>query len=402
MPTFIYEAKERDGKRKRGKIESSSKPMAVAELKRQGIIVMTIEQEVKGFLQTEIHFGKPVKNQDFVVFLRQLATLIRAGIGIVDSIHILAQQSESKALRKILNEVEADLRKGVQLSESCSKFPKVFEPLYLSMVRAGEASGNMELVLDRLATFYEKSYYTVEKVKSAMTYPITISILAIAVTSYLLTSIVPTFVGMFASFDAELPKITQVVMALSNSLINTWYLYLVGIIVLYISFRVFVNTSSGRFLVDYAKLKMPIFGKLLQKGALARMTRTLSTLFSSSVPILQALSIVEDVVGNKVIGKAINESKLSLRDGRPLSEPMKKSWVFPPLVSSMIAIGEETGSLDLMLEKIADFYEAEVDNAVDKLKSLIEPIMIVLLSVIVGTIVLSIMIPMFEIFNNVH
>ncbi len=402
MPTFVYEAKVRDGKRKKGRIESSSKPMAVAELKRQGVIVLSIEQETKGFLQKEIYIGKPVKNQDFVVFLRQLATLIRAGIGIVDSIRILAQQTESKALRKILTEVEADLRKGVQLSESCSKYPKVFEPLYLSMIRAGEASGNMELVLDRLATFYEKSYYTKEKIKSAMTYPITIGILAIIVTAYLLTNIVPTFVGMFASFHAELPKITKIVMALSKSLTETWYLYFLALIVITIGFRIIVNTTSGRFLVDYAKLKLPIFGKLLQKGSLARMSRTLSTLFSSSVPILQALAIVEDVVGNQVISKAINESKQSLKEGRPLSEPLKKAWVFPPLVSRMIAVGEETGSLDLMLEKIADFYEAEVDNSVDKMKSLIEPIMIVFLATIVGTIVLSIMVPMFEIFSKVH
>ncbi|WP_426984102.1 type II secretion system F family protein [Brevibacillus borstelensis] len=402
MPTFIYEAKDRTGRRKRGKIEAAAKPVAIVELKRQGLAPLSIEQEAKGFLQREIHFGKPVKSQEFVVFLRQLATLIGAGIGIVDSVHILAQQSESKVLRKILEEVEAEIRKGGQLSEAFGKHPKVFEAMFLSMIRAGEASGSLEIVLDRLATYYEKSHYTREKIKSAMMYPITVGILSIAVTMYLLINIVPTFVSMFASFHAELPEMTRMVMAASESVVSSWYLYAIGIIGIYFVFRIIVNTSYGRYFADYATLRLPIFGKLMQKGALARMSRTLSTLFSSSVPILQALTIVEDVVGNKIISQAVHESKTSLREGRPLSEPLKRAWVIPPLVSRMIAIGEETGSLDQMLEKVADFYEAEVDSAVDKIKSLIEPLMIVLLAAIVGTIVLAIMIPMFEIFGKVH
>ncbi|USG64670.1 type II secretion system F family protein [Brevibacillus ruminantium] len=402
MLTFHYEAKDRTGKRKRGKIEASSKPAAIVELKRQGLALLSIEQEAKGLLQREIHFGKPVKSKDFIVFLRQLATLIRAGIGIVDSVHILSQQSESKALRKILIEVEADIRKGGQLSEAFAKHPKVFQTMFLSMIRAGEASGSLEIVLDRLATYYEKSHYTKEKIKSAMMYPLTVGILSIAVTMYLLINIVPTFVTMFASFHAELPAMTRMVMSASDSLVRSWYLYIIGIIVVYFIVRIVVNTSYGRYLLDYATLKMPIFGKLLQKGALARMSRTLSTLFSSSVPILQALTIVEDVVGNKIISQAVHESKTSLREGRPLSEPLKRAWVIPPLVSRMIAIGEETGSLDQMLEKVADFYEAEVENAVDKIKTLIEPLMIVMLAAIVGTIVLAIMIPMFEMFGKVR
>lgn len=401
MPTFIYEARDRAGKRKRGKVEAGSKPAAIVELKRQGLALLAIEQESKSLLQKEIYIGRPVKSQDFIVFLRQLATLIKAGIGIVDSIHILSQQSESKVLRRILLEVEADIRKGGQLSEAFSKHPKVFEAMFLSMIRAGEASGSLEIVLDRLAAYYEKSHYTRERIKSALMYPLTVGILSVAVTMYLLMNIVPTFVSMFASFHAELPAMTRMVMTASQSLVSSWYLYLISIFVLIFISKFIVNTPYGRYLADYAKLKMPIFGKLLQKGALARMSRTLSTLFSSSVPILQALTIVEDVVGNKIISQAVHESKTSLREGQPLSEPLKRAWVIPPLVSRMIAIGEETGSLDQMLEKVADFYEAEVDNAVDKIKTLIEPLMIVMLAAIVGTIVLAIMIPMFEIFGKV-
>ena len=401
MPTFIYEARDRAGKRKRGKVEAGSKPAAIVELKRQGLALLAIEQESKSLLQKEIDIGRPVKSQDFIVFLRQLATLIKAGIGIVDSIHILSQQSESKVLRRILLEVEADIRKGGQLSEAFSKHPKVFEAMFLSMIRAGEASGSLEIVLDRLAAYYEKSHYTRERIKSALMYPLTVGILSVAVTMYLLMNIVPTFVSMFASFHAELPAMTRMVMTASQSLVSSWYLYLISIFVLIFISKFIVNTPYGRYLADYAKLKMPIFGKLLQKGALARMSRTLSTLFSSSVPILQALTIVEDVVGNKIISQAVHESKTSLREGQPLSEPLKRAWVIPPLVSRMIAIGEETGSLDQMLEKVADFYEAEVDNAVDKIKTLIEPLMIVMLAAIVGTIVLAIMIPMFEIFGKI-
>lgn len=401
MPTFQYEGRERTGKKVRGKIEANTRNSAIMELKQQGVLVLNMQEQIKGVLDRNIEFTRPVKGRDIVIFLRQFATLIRAGIGIVESVHILAAQTESKKLRKYLVDIEVDLQQGTQLSEACAKFPKVFEPLFISMVRAGEASGNMELVLDRLATFYEKSYYTKEKIKSAMAYPVTVGLMSVTVTVFLLVSIVPTFVDMFAGFQAELPAITKAVMGFSNSLVEVWYLYFLGLLALFIGFRIFVNTSYGRYYTDYGMLKLPIFGKLLQKGAVARMTRTLATLFASSVPILQSLNIVEGVVGNQLISKSIGEAKESLRQGRPLSEPFKKSWVIPPMVSHMIAVGEETGSLDSMLDKVADFYEKEVENSVDKIKSLIEPIMIVCLSGIVGAIVLSIMVPMFEIFSQV-
>jgi type IV pilus assembly protein PilC len=269
------------------------------------------------------------------------------------------------------------------------------------MLRAGEASGSMEIVLDRMATFYEKSHYTREKIKSAMMYPVVMLVLTVIVTIFLLTNIVPMFVNMFASFNAELPAITKTVLAVSDSLVSTWYVYLLVLIGSVIAIRAILRMPRGRYAFDYILLKIPVFGSLFQKGSLARVTRTLSTLFSSSVPVLQSLTIVENVADNIVVSRAIAASKESLRQGRPLSEPLKKSWVFPPLVTHMIAIGEETGSMDTMLEKIADFYEAEVEATVDRVKALIEPLMIVVLAVIIGAIVLSIMVPMFEIFNQV-
>lgn len=401
MATFAYEARERDGKKQKGMIEAATQNAAIIELKKRGLIVLRVKEEKKTVLQMEIQIGKPVKPQEFVVFLRQFATLIRAGVGLVEAVHTLAAQTEKKQFRKVLEEIEADIRNGIQLSEAASRHPKVFEPLFISMVRAGEASGSMEIIFDRLAFFYEKSYYTKEKVKSAMAYPLVMLVLAIGVTVYLLTNVVPTFVGMFQSLNAELPAITKLVLNVSNSITYTWYIYIISGMISWVIFHIFATTEYGRKFLDYAKLKMPVFGRLFQKSSLARMSRTLSTLFASSVPILQALSIVEEVVDNKVIGDTLANARDSLRQGQPLSEPLKGSWVFPPLVTRMISIGEETGALETMLDKIADFYEAEVDNQVDKIKALIEPIMIVILAVLIGTIVLAIMIPMFDMYSHI-
>ncbi|AMA72114.1 type II secretion system protein F [Aneurinibacillus sp. XH2] len=401
MTTFAYEARERGGKKKKGTITAATQSAAIAELKKRGLIVLAVKEEKKTILHKEITFGRPVKNRDFVVFLRQFATLIRAGVGLVDSLHTLAAQTENKQFRKALEDIKSDIRNGIQLSEAAAKHSKIFEPLFLSMVKAGEASGNMEVILERLALFYEKSHYTKEKVKSAMTYPLVLLVLAIGVTVYLLTSVVPTFVGMFQSLNAELPAITKFVLAVSNSLVHYWYIYTITMLLLSIFSLILVKMEYGQKVTSYLKLKVPIFGLLYQKGLLARMSRTLSTLFSSSVPILQALTIVEEVMHNQIIGKALADAKESLRQGRPLSEPLKESWVFPPLVTRMIAIGEETGALETMLDKVADFYEAEVENTVDKVKALIEPIMIVVLAVLIGTIVISIMVPMFEMYSHI-
>ncbi|KON95091.1 type II secretion system F family protein [Aneurinibacillus migulanus] len=401
MATFAYEARERNGKKQKGMIEAATQSAAITELKKRGLIVLRVKEEKKTVLQMEIQIGKPIKPQEFVVFLRQFATLIRAGVGLVEAVHTLAAQTEKKQFRKVLEEIEADIRNGIQLSEAASRHPKVFEPLFISMVRAGEASGSMEIIFDRLAFFYEKSYYTKEKVKSAMAYPLIMLVLAVGVTVYLLTNVVPTFVSMFQSLNAELPVITKLVLNVSNSITYSWYIYIMLMMISWVIFRFFVTTEYGRKFLDYAKLKMPVFGRLFQKSSLARMSRTLSTLFASSVPILQALSIVEKVVDNKVIGNTLSNARDSLRQGQPLSEPLKGSWVFPPLVTRMISIGEETGALETMLDKIADFYEAEVDNQVDKIKALIEPIMIVILAVLIGIIVLAIMIPMFDMYSHI-
>lgn len=325
---------------------------------------------------------------------------MRAGVSIVDATRILAEQTESKALRKALHDVNSSLLRGISLSQSIQEHKKIFPPLFVSMIRAGEESGDLEGTLERLAVYFEKRHTTTEKIKSALTYPVTVAVMAIAAVVYLLWAIVPQFVTMFESMNAELPAITKMVLALSKSIQGQWYIWFFAIILLVTGFQIAKRTEKGAYALDYAKLKVPVFGKLNQKGSIAQFTRTFASLYASSVPILQALSILEEVAGNKVIGGYIRSAGDSLRQGKPLSEPLKKAWVFPPLVTQMIAIGEETGALDQMLSKVADFYEMDVENTVDRLKSLLEPLLIAFLAGVVGVIVAAIMLPMFSLYGN--
>jgi type IV pilus assembly protein PilC len=401
MPQYSYHVKSIGGKQLKGKLSSMDRTSAVEELRKRGLTVLSVEEIRKSALTTEIYIGNPVKSIDFIIYCRQFSTLINAGVTMVEATTILSQQTESKPLKKALVEVSSALLRGVSFSQAVMEHKKIFPPLFVSMIRAGEETGDIVGTLDRLALFFEKAHTTKEKIKSAMTYPSVVGIMAIGAVIYLLQGVVPQFVTMFASFDTELPAITKLVLSLSKSMSNQWYIWILSVMLFIIAFLLYRRTEKGRYAIDYAKLKMPVFGKLAQKGAIAQMSRTLSSLFASSVPVLQSLTIVEEVVGNKVIGQYIRKSGESLRQGNSLSEPFKKAWVFPPLVTQMIAVGEETGSLDQMLSKIADFYEMDVDNTVDRLKSLIEPLMIVFLAGIVGFIVMAIILPMFTLYSNV-
>jgi type IV pilus assembly protein PilC len=401
MPRYKYSGRDLKG-RKSGVITAVSKRDAVLQLKQKGIRVLELNEIPETLWTKEITFGNPVKLQDFVIYLRQFATLLRAGVPVVEATAILAQQTESKALKKALLAIEQDLREGNPLSEAAAKHKKIFPSMFVNMVKAGEAGGNMDDTLDRLALHFEKQHFTKQKIVSALAYPITVGLLAIAVVIFLLVKVVPTFVEMFKDFGGELPAITKFVLNSSEFMQKYWWLVVLFFVACFIGIGVVRNNKTTKYYLDYFLLRIPIFGKLLQKAALARMTRTLSSLFASSVPILQALSIVENIVENEVIARVLRKSRESLEQGQSLTEPMRKHWVFPPLVSQMIAIGEESGSLDAMLSKVADFYEREVETSTDRLKSLIEPLMIVFLAGLVGTIVTSIMVPMFEIFQQVR
>ncbi|MEK4286247.1 MULTISPECIES: type II secretion system F family protein [Paenibacillus] len=400
MPLFEYQVKTSAGKSIKGKLTATDKPTAMEELRKRGLTVFSLIERKTSILSMDIYIGNPVKPLHFIIYCRQFATLMRAGVSIVDATRILAEQTESKPLRKALVDVNSSLMRGISFSQAVQDHKKIFPQLFVSMIRAGEESGDIEGTLDRLAMFFEKQHTTTEKIKSALTYPITVGVMAIAAVIYLLWAIVPQFVTMFESMDAELPAITQMVLALSKSIQGQWYFWILGVLLLVIAFQITKRTEKGAYALDYAKLKIPVFGKLNQKGSIAQFTRTFSSLYASSVPILQSLVIVEEVAGNKVIGKFIRSAGDSLRQGNPLSEPLKKAWVFPPLVTQMIAIGEETGALDTMLSKVADFYEMDVENTVDRLKSLLEPLLIAFLAAVVGVIVAAIMLPMFSLYGN--
>ncbi|WP_400242649.1 type II secretion system F family protein [Niallia sp. JL1B1071] len=400
MARFKYTGRTVHGKRE-GNINAPSKREALFSLRDQGIRVTEIIEVKESFFTKDIVIGNPVKLQDMVIYLRQFATLLSAGISIIDSTRILAEQTSSKALRKVLKAVEEDLREGNPLSNAAEKHRKVFSPMFINMIRAGEASGNMDETLERLAIHYERQHFTKQKIISALAYPAAVGLLSILVVIFLLIYVVPIFVGMFASLGGELPFITQFVLNASAFVQSFWWLIAFVVILFTIVFMLLRNNETSKYYLDYAVLRMPIIGKLLQKAELAKMTRTLSSLFSSSVPILQALTIVESVVENKVIAEVVNKSHTALENGQSLIEPMRKHWAFPPLITQMIAIGEETGSLDLMLGKVADFYEKEVEVSTDRLKAILEPLLIVLLAGLVGIIVSALMIPMFEIFNQV-
>ncbi|MCA1318746.1 type II secretion system F family protein [Bacillus tianshenii] len=401
MPRFTYTGRDTAGK-KDGSITSASRREAIVQLKEKGIRVVRIEEVPESIFTKDIAIGNPVKLRDFVIFLRQFSTLIRAGISVVEATNVLANQTSSKALKRVLFDVEEELKQGNALSAAAAKHPKVFSTMFINMIKAGEASGALDDTLDRLATQFEKQSETRSKIVSALTYPMVLGVIAIGVVIFLLVGVVPTFVAMFSDFGAQLPLITRFVLGASEWMQSFWWLFLLMILALVAGVMALKSKKETKYYLDYFVLRLPIFGPLLQKAVIARFTRTLSSLFTSSVPILQAVSIVEKIVENEVIARVLADSKLSLEKGESMTGPMKGHWAFPPLVTQMISIGESTGSLDSMLDKIAEFYEKEVDHATDRLKSLIEPLMIVVLAVIVGTIVTSILVPMFDIFNHIQ
>jgi type IV pilus assembly protein PilC len=401
MAQFSYVGRDRSGKKRTGSILGLSKREAVQKLKDKGIAVIDVQEKKQSLLNKEISIGKQVKSQQFVIFLRQLATLLRAGVSVVDATKILSLQTESKALQKVLDDVEGELQEGNHLSIAMGKHRGIFPSLVINMVAAGEVSGNLDDTLDQLATYFEKQHYTKQKILSAMMYPVMVGVVAVLVIIFLLAKVVPSFAAMLEDSGGELPIITKVVLNASHFFQDFWWTVFVCGILFYLFIYFIRQNPSRKYYWDYAMLKVPVFGKIFQKSEIARMTRTLSSLFSSSIPILQTLIIVERVIDNEVVARVLRQSRDALESGYRLTEPMKKHWIFPPLVTHMIAIGEETGSMDEMLAKVAEFYEKEVEAATDRLKSLIEPIMIVILASIVGTIVISIIVPMFEIYKTI-
>jgi type IV pilus assembly protein PilC len=383
-----------------GEMEATSREAVIIRLRTQRIqpIPAKIKEKGKG-LDYELKLpsiGAAVKGRDIVVFTRQFATMINAGLPIMQCLQILAGQTENKVFRKTINDLKDDVESGSTLADAAKKHPKVFSELYTSLVQAGEIGGILDTILQRLAAYLEKTAQLKSKIKGAMIYPACIVIAAMLVTAILLIWVIPVFAEVFQSFGAALPAPTQFVINLSNFVIDyVWYLAMVPIAGFF-AFRAAYRTDNGRMTIDRLSLRIPVFGELIRKSSVARFTRTLSTLVSSGVPILDALNITARTAGNKVIEKALYEARQSIASGRTISEPLIEAKVFPPMVCQMISVGETTGALDSMLGKIADFYDDEVDNTVANLMSLLEPAVILFLGVVIGGLVVSMYLPIFQ------
>lgn len=394
MATFVWTGKTRQGALQKGELVAKSKEEVIALLRKQSILVTSIQPraadiKIPGFKQK-------VKDKDIVVFTRQFATMIDAGLPLVQCLEILSMQTENKTLAKTIGDVRVDVESGATYADALKKYPQVFSDLYTNMVAAGEAGGVLDTVLNRLAMYIEKAMKLKQKVKSAMIYPITIVGVAVLVITVLMLWVIPVFAKMFTDFGGTLPLPTRLVIGSSNFVKNNILLMVIAVGAFIFLFRWYYKTEGGRKVIDALFLKLPVFGMLIRKVAVARFTRTLGTLISSGVPILEGLLIVAKTAGNKVVEQALVNTRQSISEGKTIAEPLDKSKVFPPMVVQMIAVGETTGALDAMLSKIADFYDDEVDNAVAGLTSMLEPMLMVFLGVVIGFIVVAMYLPIFK------
>lgn len=398
--TFVYRVRDRAGKVATGQLESDNPTAVATKLRQMGYIVLEVKEQARAQSLGQIElFKQKVKVKDVAVFCRQFATMINSGLALTRALAILSEQTENKTLAKIVSQLQADVEAGQTLSEALAKHKKVFSELFINMVKAGETGGVLDIVLLRVAEHFEKEMALKSKIKSAMTYPVLMFIMSIVMVFVMITFVVPVFVNMFASLGGELPLPTRMLIAASNFIRSFWYLLIAAAIGLRYALRAYKRTPQGRLLFDRLKLKLPIFGNLVTKLAIGRFSRTFSTLVASGVPILQSLDIVADTANNEVISRTVRSTRASIKEGETIAEPLAKSPVFPPMVVQMIAIGEETGALDTMLAKIADFYEQEAAALVESITSLIEPLMIAFLGVVIGGIIISLYMPMFNLIN---
>ena len=397
MDVYTWEGRSRKGTMERGEISAVNEAAVRLALRRQQIQAIKIEAKPKDLLKRLKFFRrKKVKEKDIVVFTRQFATMIDAGLPLVQCLEILASQQDNATLKEVLLKVKADVEAGSTFADALRKHPNVFNELFCNLVTAGETGGILDTILNRLAAYIEKSMNLKKKVKTAMVYPIAVLVIAMVVVVGMLVFVIPVFQKMFADMGGTLPAFTQMVINLSDFMRR--YFLLVGavLVALYFVFQRYYKTENGQETIDAYLLKLPIFGSLIRKVAVAKFTRTLGTMLSSGVPILEGLDIVARTAGNKIIEKAILKTKISIGEGKTIAEPLGASGVFPPMVVQMISVGESTGALDSMLSKIADFFDDEVDAAVAALTSLLEPLLMVFLGSAIGAIVVAMYLPIFQ------
>jgi type IV pilus assembly protein PilC len=399
--TFQYKVRDRAGNVTTGSLVADSEALVLARLREQGLTPLDVRRKKRGIGQIEFG-GKKVKLKQIAVFSRQFATMVNSGLPILRALAILSEQTENKELARVLGEARLDVEQGSSLSGALSKHDHVFNNLYVSMVRAGETGGSLDSTLLRVAEMIEREVQLRGKIKSAMTYPIAVVALVILIMSAMLLFVVPQFKGIYGQLGGTLPMPTRALLFLSDAFKTFWYVVVAAALAGRFFFRRWKKTENGRSFVDAMKLRAPVFGSLFHKTALSRFSSTLAMLLRSGVPILQALEIVSETVNNKVIGRAISDVQISVRDGEAIAKPLTKYPVFPPMVVQMISVGEETGQVDTMLEKIAQFYDQEVEASVDALTSLIEPILIAIIGGCVGAAVVALYMPMFNIIKLIQ
>lgn len=396
MPVYLWVGTNRRGETQKGEMDASNEGVVTSNLQRMKITPTKIKAKPKDILEGIAFFQPRVKDRDVILFARQFSTMIDAGLPIIQCLEILHTQQMNKTFKKIIEDVKSSVESGSTLAEALKKYPNEFDNLFVNMVAAGEAGGILDTILRRLAAHMEKAAKLKAQVKGAMTYPIVTLVIAIAVLAIILVFVIPVFQEMFKDFGSELPLPTQMVVSASNFAKSNIIFIIVALIIFIFAFRRVYKTNKGQETIDDIVLKLPVFGELLRKVAVAKFTRTMGTMLGSGVAILEALDIVAKTAGNKTIEKAIYVVRSGIAEGQTMADPLAETRVFPSMVCSMIAVGESTGALDAMLEKIADFYDEEVDQAVDNLTQLIEPFMLVFLGVTIGGLVISMYLPIFK------
>ena len=396
MPVYLWRGKDRHNKKKKGEMEASTEEAVNSELIRRKITSTKIKLKPKDIFENVAFMQPKVKQADIIIFCRQFSTMIDAGLPIIQCLDILYSQNENKTFKQMLKEIKGNVESGQTFAEALKKYPKQFDNLFVNMIAAGEAGGILDTILRRLSAYMEKAAKLKAKIKGGMTYPIVTMIIAIIVVAIIMVFVIPVFEDMFEGMGGALPVPTQIVVNMSR-FIKSNILYIIGLIgALIFAIRHFYKTEKGQILMDDLFLRIPLFGPLIRKAAVSKFTRTMGTMLGSGVAILDALEIVAKTAGNKTIEKAVYETRSAIAEGRTMSDPLSESGVFPSMVCQMIAVGESTGALDSMLTKIADFYDEEVDQAVENMTALIEPFMLVFLGVVIGGLVVSMYLPIFQ------
>ena len=396
MPVYLWTGKNRKGETQKGEMEAANESAVRNHLTRLKITPVRIKKKPKDLLENVSFLQPGVKQNDVILFCRQFSTMIDAGLPIIQCLDILHSQQENPTFKKMLKNIKDNVESGSTLAEALKAYPRQFDDLFVNMIHAGEMGGILDTILRRLSTYMEKAANLKRKVKGAMTYPVVTLLIAVVVLAVILIFVIPVFQEMFADFGSELPVPTQIVVAMSDFAKANFLYAVIGLILFGFAFRRFYRTEKGRAVVDRALLRLPVFGDLLRKVAVAKFTRTMGTMLTSGVAILEALDIVGKTAGNKTIEEAIMKTRSGISEGRTMADPLTESGVFPSMVCQMISVGEATGALDAMLGKIADFYDEEVDQAVENLTALIEPFMLVFLGVTIGGLVVAMYLPIFK------